>query len=189
MAGDYGLHHSAVAVTLLETPEGESVLFEVRSEKIAHQPGDICCPGGMVEEGETPEEAVIREMTEELLVKREQITVLQAMDILPAGSMAVHPYVCRLRDYDGGFSREEAAEVFCVPLAFFLETEPEMHEVTWNVQFGEDFPFGKIRGGRDYPWRERKDRIFFYEYQGRVIWGLTAKLMKAYAERVKRQAE
>ena len=78
--GESGVHHSAVAVTLLEdtcggklrkpAPEDRdlslpapdrsaadparfSLLFEVRSEKIGHQPGDVCCPGGMLEEGAT----------------------------------------------------------------------------------------------------------------------------------------
>ena len=180
--GEKEAHHSAVAITLLETTEGEMVLFEIRSEKLAHQPGDICCPGGMVDEGETPEQAVIREMTEELLVTRDQIRILGPMDMVYGANMMIHPYVCQLKDYEGAFNKDEVSEVFCVPISFFRETTPEIHEVKWRVELGEDFPFEKIHGGRDYSWRERKDRILFYEYEGHVIWGMTAKLIKAFVD-------
>ena len=180
--GEAVIHHSAVAIVLLDTPSGSDILFEVRSEKIGHQPGDVCCPGGMTEEGETPEQAVIREMTEELLVDVSQIEILGPSDIFRGGSMQVHPFVCRLSGYDGRSSTDEVEEVFRVPLSFFLETEPKAYEVTWHAEPGEDFPYEKIHGGRSYPWRKRKDRILFYEYGGHVIWGMTAKIMERFAE-------
>ena len=55
--GEHSIRNSAVMIPVLETPEGLHLLFEVRSEKLEHQPGDICFPGGGIEEGETPEEA------------------------------------------------------------------------------------------------------------------------------------
>ena len=44
----------------------------------------------------------------------------------------------------------------------------------------EDFPFDRIRGGRDYPWRKARRAIYFYSYEGREIWGMTARIMKAF---------
>lgn len=44
---------SAVCIPLLRKEQGYDILFEVRSGKIKHQPGDICFPGGMVEPSET----------------------------------------------------------------------------------------------------------------------------------------
>ena len=98
--------------------------------------------------------------------------------------MQVHPFVCRLKGYKGTFSRDEVGEIFFVPLDFFLQTRPEMHEVSWRAEFGDDFPFEKIHGGRKYGWRERKDQILFYEYEGHVIWGMTAKIMESFAQLV-----
>ena len=205
--GESGVYHSAVAVTLLEdtcggklrkpAPEDRdlslpapdrsaadparfSLLFEVRSEKIGHQPGDVCCPGGMLEEGETPEHAALREMTEELLVQPRQIEILGPLDIFSGGSMLVHPFVCILHDYDGRYSADEVSEVFRVPLSFFLENEPDVYEVGWRMEPGDDFPFDRIHGGRSYPWRKRTDRILFYEYEGHVIWGMTAKIIEEF---------
>ena len=43
--------------------------------------------------------------------------------------------------------------------------------------------FEKIHGGKNYGWRPRKSRIRFYEYRGRVIWGLTAKMKESYVKR------
>ena len=36
----------AVCIPLIFSEEGCKVLFEVRASHIAHQPGDICFPGG-----------------------------------------------------------------------------------------------------------------------------------------------
>ena len=173
---------AAVLLLLLPGREGPELLFEVRSGKLGWQPGDICFPGGKVENGEKPEEAAVREMMEELLVEPAQVEILGPLDILAVGFSQVHPYACRLRDYHGCFNSPEVDEVFQVPLAFFLETEPEIHEVHWKVELGTDFPVEKIHGGRNYPWRERIDRICFYEYGGHVIWGMTAKIMYSFVQ-------
>ena len=51
--------HYAIAIPFVDA---EHFLFQVRSDKLDRQPGDICFPGGAIEIGETPEEAVIREL-------------------------------------------------------------------------------------------------------------------------------
>ena len=37
---------SAVVIPLIEKDKGYEVLFEVRSDKLKRQPGEICFPGG-----------------------------------------------------------------------------------------------------------------------------------------------
>ena len=54
-----------------------------------------------------------------------------------------------------------------------------------KVEPGEDFPYERICGGREYRWRSRKEEVCFYQYEGHVIWGLTAKLMRAFADVVR----
>lgn len=120
-------HESAVLIPLVKEKDGSaSLLFEVRSSRLDAQPGDICFPGGRMEEGETAEETAIRETAEELLVKPSQVSILGRLDGMmgPTGG-AIWPVVGELKDYDGNFSKDEVGEVFKVPLDFFLNTEPE----------------------------------------------------------------
>lgn len=176
-------HPSAVCIPLIDTEKGYEVLFEVRSAKIEHQPGDICFPGGMVEDGEKPQDAAVREAMEELLISKEQIRMLGLMDVLYTGhKLILYPYAVVLYEYMGTFSPAEVEETFTVPLEFFLNTAPEVYRTEAQVIPGEDFPYDRIHGGRDYEWRKRREDIFFYQYENHVIWGLTAKIMRSFAE-------
>ena len=175
-------HRSAVCIPLVETPDGYSVLFEVRSPNIMHQPGDICFPGGMIEDGEQPEDAAVRETGEELLLPKERIQLLGPVDILFTGGLLVYPFAAVLKEYEGTYSESEVAETFLVPLSFFLETEPEIYRAQVQVMPGEDFPFDKIQGGRDYNWRKRREEMLFYHYGEHSIWGITAKIMRAFVK-------
>jgi 8-oxo-dGTP pyrophosphatase MutT (NUDIX family) len=174
---EYDQRHYSVAIPFIDE---KNLLFQVRSDKLNHQPGDICFPGGAVEKGESPEEAVIREMTEELLLTKDQIDLQKEESLLINDSAIIHCFPCRIHGYEGVFNPEEVSEVFSVPITFFENTTPKICEVEWKPVFREDFPFDKIHGGRDYGWRPRISKIRFYEYEGRVIWGMTARIIEDY---------
>ena len=171
----------AGCIPLLETEEGWSLLFEVRSSRIGRQPGDVCFPGGKVEAGETPQEAAVRETCEELLVEADQIEVIGPMDILVEdGGMLLYTFGAVLKDYRGTMSPAEVSQVFTVPLDYLLETEPELYFTTEYTVPDDNFPFDRIRGGRDYPWRKKREEMFFYTWKNWVIWGITARLLEAF---------
>ena len=176
---------SAVCIPLIDTADGFDVLFEIRSSQIQSQPGDVCFPGGMVEPGETEAQAAVREMREELLVDASQIHMVGPMDIFPASRLYVYPFVVLLEQYGNTFSTDEVEAVFRVPLQFFLETEPEVYYTRMKVIPGEDFPYDRIYGGRNYGWRERREEIFFYQYIQYNIWGMTAKMIEALARLIR----
>lgn len=176
---------SSVCIPLLNTPEGLSLLFERRSAGIEVQPKDICFPGGMIENGETPKEAVIREVTEELLVGTDQLAILGASDFLYIENLVVYPFVGMLSGYEGTFSADEVGEVFTVPLSFFEKNEPEEYRIDMTICPEENFPYDRIAGGREYQWRERSDNVYFYQYGKYTIWGLTAKITKNFIDRWK----
>lgn len=167
----------AVLLPLAEGPEGWQVLFEVRAAGIS-QPGEVCFPGGRIEPGETPEEAALRECREELCLRPKQVELLGAGDrIATPGGVLVHSFAGVLRGYEGGFSQSEVAQVFTVPLAWLKSHPPLVQDVPVATVPGADFPFEKIPGGAAYPWRGGTYRVLFYEYEGRVIWGITAKVL------------
>lgn len=61
-----GKRTAAVLVPLCNRHGQASVLFTVRSQKVSTHKGDVCFPGGHIEEGETAVEAALRETREEL---------------------------------------------------------------------------------------------------------------------------
>ena len=178
LIGENFVTRSAVCIPLVERADGYDLLFEVRSSKLEAQPGDICFPGGGIEEGESPKEAALRELCEELLVSRDNIG---ETDTFHTENIIVHTFAGMLTDYNGTFN-QEVERVFNVPLSFFLENEPEKHKISYELNLGEDFPYERISGGKNYKWRGRSSVQLFYQYGEYCIWGLTAKLVTAFAD-------
>ena len=180
LIGENRLFRTAVCIPLIEKDGKMELLFEVRSGRLASQPGDICFPGGKIEQGEEPSETAVREICEELLIGRENIEIIGPADIFHTENIIVFTYVGLLKGYQGTFN-EEVESVFTVPVDFFLNTAPERYEISYEMRFEEGFPFDRIVGGRDYNWRQRSSYQLFYQYEDHCIWGLTAKLVTAFA--------
>lgn len=174
---------SAVCIPLIEKEDGLHVLFEVRSGKIASQPGDVCFPGGMCEKGESPVETAARETVEELMILPSMLNFVAPSDyVLAASRLFIYPFIFLLEGYQGSFSADEVAEIFTVPLKDILAQKPESYLVDTLVSPREDFPFERIVGGSDYKWRVRTEQELFYRFGEHTIWGLTARLLHAFAE-------
>jgi glyoxylase-like metal-dependent hydrolase (beta-lactamase superfamily II)/8-oxo-dGTP pyrophosphatase MutT (NUDIX family) len=60
---------AATVLLLRDTPQGFEVLMTRRSEKASFAPGAFVFPGGVVDKGETPKEAAVRETREELSLR------------------------------------------------------------------------------------------------------------------------
>lgn len=169
---------SAVLIPLIKKEGKYYILFEVRSNKLSHQPGEICFPGGRRESNELSSQTAIRETCEELLIPKSDVLVYGPLDyfLSPTG-MRIDAYLGELVNYEGQFSTDEVAEVFTVPLEFFQSTSPKQYFNHIELQPEENFPFDKIPGGKDYPWAKGKYEVLFYEYDGHVIWGITARIL------------
>ena len=59
--GESWAHHYAVILPLVDLDDGKGpqILYEVRAKDLDRQPGEICFPGGQIEDGETPLEAAL----------------------------------------------------------------------------------------------------------------------------------
>ena len=168
---------NAVLIPLIEKNGELRILFEVRQAGI-RQGGEICFPGGMIEMGEAPSEAAIRETAEELMIPADHIEILAPMHTMGGpGGAQIDSFLGVLHDYRGSYSQEEVDHVFTAPLDWCAQHAPRQSKGAMTVETAEDFPFDLIPGGRDYPWRKIPRTFYFYETQGGVIWGMTAELL------------
>ncbi len=174
---------AAILVPLIQKEGKLQLLFEVRSHTIS-QGGDICFPGGAIDEDETPFEAAVRETKEELFVKDNQIEVLAPLHLLqgPRGKM-VYSISGEIKDYDGKYSKDEVDHVFTLPLDFFMEYPPFHYDSQLQSIRGKGFPYDLIRGGRNYHFQDHiTRRLFFYKTPEGTIWGLTAEAIYRFTE-------
>jgi len=180
---------SAVLLPIVEVDGESHILFEVRSKKMRTQPGDICFPGGRVEQQDTNEMATaIRETTEELGVLSEYISNVIPLDYIVSDMGGIiYPFVGKLSNIgDIQINQLEVEEVFTVPLNYFIHTEPEQYKIEFDVLPERDFPYELIQNGENYNWRQRKMNELFYVYHPRrVIWGLTARILYHFVELMK----
>ncbi len=170
----------SVFIPFIRTEQGIHLLYEVRSESLRSQPGEVCFPGGRIEAGENPQMTAIRETCEELGVQPEQIDVYEEIEpLITPFNVVIYLFVGELKidSIDSlKFNRDEVQRVFTVPVDFFLENDADAYYVESQFTFPEDFPFHKVPKGRSYNWRNGYYPILFYDYGEEVIWGLTARM-------------
>lgn len=172
---------SAVVLPIIESRQGEQILFEIRSANLNRQPGEICFPGGKVEEHEvnTPLHAAYRETCEELGVTEDQIELIGELDVMvtPHGAI-LHPYVCLLKTVFFHPSPAEVDRIFTVPLSFFLNNPPRLYKVDIGTRYDQSFDYEKVPGYYKKGWQKRWDiPMYAYEYKEYYIWGFTARII------------
>lgn len=170
--------------------EGElHLLFEVRSHTMRRQPGEVCFPGGKMDQSDRgPKHTAVREASEELGVRPGTMT-----DVYSLGQM-ISPFGMKIEAYAGLLhcdekelqpNPDEVAEIFTVPLEFFLENDPSVHYVQMEIKPESDFPYHLISNGEDYEWQARKYEEYFYQYNDHVIWGLTARVLRSFVHMIR----
>lgn len=182
------LWEAAVLLPIVQTEAGPAVLFEVRAKTLKRQPGEICFPGGKCEcEDKSFAMTAVRETCEELGLTPADIELCGELDFLVTHmGPIIHPFVGLMQNADKiTFNPDEVEEVFTVPLSWLLATEPLKCEMELADRPTENFPL-ELVPGRDNEWRFRKTYIvYFYQYNGYVIWGLTARMLYAFLKRCK----
>lgn len=191
-AGPMGLDHLfSVVIPLIEVGGDLHILFEKRARTLRNQPNEISFPGGRIEIGETPGQAAFRETIEELMIPEENLEIIHELDYLVTRySTAIHCFLGKisglaLEDIQG--NPDEVDHVFTVPLDFFLENEPRDYSLDFTVEESDNFPYDLIDGGKDYDFKKVKDKIYFYTYEDRIIWGFTAKMTRYFIQRLKEE--
>jgi len=185
-----GFRPAAVLVPLLSRPGGPTVLFTRRTNRVPHHKGEISFPGGGREEGESAEEAALREAEEEVGLDPSLIEIAGLLDDVPSiARYVVTPVVAVVREPPEAFrtSAFEVLEPFELPLARLLDpavrraslwdparlpAEAAAAVRTAHVDFEEIDP----ATGHWRVWS-------FHADEGRVVWGLTARIFAELADR------
>ena len=179
--------NSAVLIPILFIENEYYLLFEKRSQNIK-QGGEICFPGGRVDEDDLDSVyTALRETKEEIGVPREKITILGKMDTLfgPRGVL-VEPIVAHMNidNLDELIIDEsEVEKAFLVPIAFFENNEPEVFKIHSTVEHTSYNSNGEVEDlilpndyGNDTYYKTIRE-VLVYKTQGEVIWGITARLV------------
>ncbi|MBP1934666.1 NUDIX hydrolase [Ammoniphilus resinae] len=189
--GQGDVRRASVMLSLIKENDGLSVLFEVRGHKLRHQPGEICFPGGRIEEEDLNEEAAaIRETCEELGVSANDLEIIGQLDVFVTPHTIIYPYLSLLKEGTPLHpDPDEVAELFTVPLEFLVDNQPDLHLVPIEMKPPEDFPFDLIPNGKYYKWRKAQIPEYFYRYRDKVIWGITARILHDFLEKLKKQLD
>ena len=145
------LRTSAVLVPLFEEAGQARVVFIRRSDQVGTHRGDVAFPGGVLDPGECPLAAALREAYEEVGIRPAAVEVIGRLREFPATGSGFHitpivgviagrpEYVVNVEEIDG---------VFDVPLVELLDPARYREEV-WRAPGSPpaDIPFFELDGG------------------------------------------
>ena len=170
----------AVLVPLVETKDGLSLLYEVRSGSLRHHTGEVCFPGGKMEPGETPIQCALRETCEELAIPPESVEILGELDFLYLRSDGLmYPILAKVDASALSAIRCNPGEVetwFTVPLSWLESHPPKLYHYRLQPQIGPDFPYEAVGADPSYPWSAGRMEVPVYEGLPHPLWGLTGRI-------------
>ena len=144
--------------------------------------------GGKVEPGETPEEAAVREIWEELHVERQQIEILGPLDRMVHFTGTVYPLLGRMDALalpNLKLNEDEVEEVFTVPLEFFLSCPGKQYTYYMSPDNLEELPSPLADYIRHY---RQKYVTPAWCYSGHTIWGMTARAVNKFLNFLRSEA-
>lgn len=179
----------SVLIPIIEVDGEIHLLYEVRSKSLRNQPGEIAFPGGKMEKGEDFLETAKRETCEELLLKDDEV------EIFGKGDFLINPNIAILYSAIGEIkkdfkkitpNKDEVEKIFTIPLDYFLKNDPEIYRLEVNLEEIDRFPYELIPNGRNYKFKRGIEKMCFYIYEDKIIWGLTAKMTYNFIEKLKK---
>jgi 8-oxo-dGTP pyrophosphatase MutT (NUDIX family) len=173
----YPFLRSAVVVPLLYRNGSVQIVLELRANHLRRSPGEVGFPGGRIEPGESPWEAALRELEEELGVVGDQVELLGRLpEQQRRREELIVPFVCRFaEDVELKPDGIEVAEVFTLPLDYMLRTGFQEARIIEEYSLSDDFPTQYLPSSS---WRRSLTRpVHYLVYKKYLIWGLSANIL------------
>lgn len=155
--------NSAVLAVLFEGPDSEArVILTRRSARLRSHSHQVAFPGGRLDDGETAEQAALRETHEEIGLDPERVRIIGRLEPLftVVSSSSIAPFVGVVNGPLPSLvpSPAEVERIFDVSLRE-LADDACYHEEIWNFADGT-FP------------------VWFFDVEGDTIWGATARMLR-----------
>ena len=184
---------SAVLIPFIYLDGKYNLLLQKRAKNI-RQGNEICFPGGGFDpqKDKNYQEAAIRETAEELGIKRDKIKIDRVFDTLvnPNGKI-VNTFVGKLLidNLDElNIHKKEVEKILTVPVSFFMNNDPKEYKVKIQAQSyyldkdGKEIsilPVKQLGLPEKYKktWGHFFRKIYVYEYEKEIIWGITAEII------------
>jgi len=198
--GEETLFKSAVMLLLFVQNGEYHFIFQKRSSNVS-QPGEISFPGGKIEENDkNPVETAVRETVEELGISKEKISVVGRLN------SHVSPYGAKIDAVVGiadianlgalDINEDEVEYVFSAPVSWFEKNSPEEYHLRLKAESsyiddnGKEivlFPVKELGLPKKYAssWGNIKRKIYLYKYEKEIIWGITARFIVDFLNRLK----
>ena len=147
--------------------QGEYYLvFTKRTEQVKEHKGQISFPGGAYQEGDgTLLNTALRECAEEIDLVADKVEILGRLDdtITQTSNYIISPFVVVIPwPYEFKVNTEEIEEIIEVPISALLDKSCLRQET--EIISGETVT------------------SYFYHYQGKVIWGATARILNQFLD-------
>ena len=140
------------------------ILFTKRTEQVKEHKGQISFPGGAYQEGDGRlVNTALRECTEEIGLVAEKVEILGELDDTITSNYIISPFVAFIPwPYQFKVDASEVKELLEVPISALLNRGSLPQET-------------EIIDGKTIT-------SYFYRYQGRVIWGATARILNQFLD-------
>jgi 8-oxo-dGTP pyrophosphatase MutT (NUDIX family) len=153
------LRASAVVIPLFYNQGQYHVLLTERSEEVNFHKGQVCFPGGTREPSDSSLlQTALREAEEEIGLRAQDVEILGEFDdcLTLTSDHVISPFVAFIpHPYPLKADGREIKEIFSVPLSFLMD----------EANFKQDSQA--------------------YEYEGHIIWGATARILKQFMDLLK----
>jgi len=165
---DLPLTSAAVLLPLYEKDGELYIVFTKRPETMQHHKGQIVFPGGKChDDDKSDRDTALREAFEEIGLRPEDVEVLGELDKVCTASsnFLITPFVGLIpHPYEFTVSEEEIDELIEIPVSVLLD---------------ENNYYEKLQEFHGSPYLGS-----FFDYEGRVIWGATAKILRQFLDLV-----